>query len=130
MLGSYDAEFAATWGRQSRGLLEEHGRLFGVSVSKDSSAANRWDIAARGGGMQTAGVGGAFTGKGANLLIIDDPVKGFEEANSRSQREKLWHWWRANAYTRLEPGGIAIVIQTRWHERRFGGDDPGHDGRV
>jgi predicted phage terminase large subunit-like protein len=71
--------------------------------------------------MQTAGVGGPFTGKGANLLIVDDPIKGHEEANSKGQREKIWDWWRANAYTRLEPGGIAIVIQTRWHEEDLAG---------
>jgi len=121
MLGSYEADFAASWGRKARTLLEMHGWMFGVSVSKASSAANRWDLQGREGGMQTAGVGGPFTGKGANLLIIDDPIKGHEEANSPVQREKVWDWWRANAYTRLEPGAIAVVIQTRWHSEDLAG---------
>ncbi len=116
MFGSYEADFAAQWGRRSRSLLEEHGHLFGVNVSPASSAANRWDIAGAEGGMQTAGVGGPFTGKGAHLLIVDDPVKGYEEAASETWREKTWEWWLQNAYTRLEPGGAAIVIGTRWHE--------------
>jgi predicted phage terminase large subunit-like protein len=121
MLGSYEADFAASWGRKARELLDTHGWMFGVSVSKASSAANRWDLAGHAGGMQTAGVGGPFTGKGANLLIIDDPIKGHEEANSPVQREKVWDWWRANAYTRLEPGAIVVVIQTRWHEEDLAG---------
>jgi predicted phage terminase large subunit-like protein len=66
--------------------------------------------------MQTAGVGGPFTGKGADLLIVDDPIKGHEEAASETWREKTWEWWLQNAYTRLEPGGTAIIIATRWHE--------------
>ena len=121
LLGSYEADFAASWGRKSRELLEAHGGLFGVQVSAASSAANRWDLGGHEGGMQTAGVGGPFTGKGANLLIIDDPIKGHEEANSPGQREKCWDWWRANAYTRLEPDGIVVVIQTRWHEEDLAG---------
>jgi len=56
--------------------------LFGVGVRQDSHAANRWDIAGHPGGMTTAGVGGAITGRGADLLIIDDPVKSVEEAES------------------------------------------------
>jgi len=117
MLGSYEADFAAQWGRRARNTLEEFGlHLFGVSVAGDSSAANRWGIAGREGGMQTAGVGGPFTGKGADLLIVDDPIKGFEEAASETWRDKTWEWWLQNAYTRLEPGGTAIIIATRWHE--------------
>jgi predicted phage terminase large subunit-like protein len=116
MLGSYEANFAASWGRKARRILEEWGWLFGVSVSKDSSAAERWDIAGREGGMQTAGIGGAFTGKGADLMIVDDPVKGYEQAHSETWRNKTWDWFLADAYTRLSPTGVVIVIQTRWHE--------------
>lgn len=116
MLGSYEANFAASWGRKARRILEEWGWLFGVSVSKDSSAAERWDIAGRDGGMQTAGIGGAFTGKGADLLIVDDPVKGYEQAHSETWRNKTWDWFLADAYTRLSPTGVVVVIQTRWHE--------------
>jgi hypothetical protein len=65
--------------------------------------------------METAGVGGPITGKGADVLIIDDPIKNPEEANSPTQREKIWDWFQTTAYTRLEPGGAIILIMTRWH---------------
>lgn len=64
--------------------------------------------------METAGVGGALTGKGADLLIVDDPIKNAEQANSATYREKMWDWWLSTAYTRLEPDGVALLIQTRW----------------
>lgn len=117
ILSSYEADFAARWGRKARGTIERYGReFFGVRVSQSSSAANRWDIEGDTGGMDTAGIGGAITGKGADLLIIDDPVKNAEDAASETYRERVWDWWRSTAYTRLEPNGAAIVIQTRWHE--------------
>lgn len=116
MLTSYEAEFASKWGRDARNLLEDHGGIFGVQLAGDSSAAHRWEIAGHGGGMVTAGVGGPITGKGANLLIVDDPVKNAEEANSITYRQKAWDWYQSTAYTRLEPKAAVIVIQTRWHE--------------
>ena len=115
ILTSYEADFAASWGRKARDALIEFGSVFGVRVNRDSAAANRWDIYGRAGGMDTAGVGGPITGKGANVLIIDDPVKNAEEANSVVMRDKLWDWYRTTAYTRLEPGGAVILIMTRWH---------------
>ncbi len=66
--------------------------------------------------MMTAGVGGPFTGYGFDLLIIDDPIKNRQEANSPTMRQHLWDWWRSTARTRLEPGGSIIVVTTRWHE--------------
>ncbi len=137
MLASYEAEFAATWGRKARNILEEVGQpIFGVNVADDSRARNLWEarlswtpedddlfdwLAVEGGGMITAGVGGPMTGKGADLLIIDDPVKNREEADSPTYRKRVWEWWQSTAYTRLEPGGIAVVMQTRWHEDDLAG---------
>jgi predicted phage terminase large subunit-like protein len=116
ILTSYEADFAAQWGRKARGVLEEHGpTLFGVRVSKQSSAANRWDLEQRRGGMMTAGVGGPVTGKGADLLIIDDPIKNPAEAHSPIQRQKIYEWYQSVAYTRLSPDGGVLLIQTRWH---------------
>ncbi len=122
ILASHEADFAASWGRRSRDVLEEHGRsLFGVEVRSDSAAANRWDIAGRRGGMITAGVGGTLTGRGCDLLIIDDPHKSAEEAQSQTYRDRVWDWYRAVARTRLEPGASVVVIQTRWHEDDLAG---------
>jgi predicted phage terminase large subunit-like protein len=122
LFSSYEADFAAQWGRKVRDVLEDKGpEVFGISIRRDSSAADRWEIDGRKGGMQTCGIGGPLTGKGADVLIIDDPVKNAEEANSEAIRERNWDWYRAAAYTRLEPGGAVVVIQTRWHESDLAG---------
>lgn len=118
---SYEADFAAQWGYKARNILTEHGHLFNVSVASDSSAKDRWDIAGHTGGMNTAGVGGAITGKGCNILLIDDPVKNAEQANSKTYRDKTYEWYMSTAYTRLEPGGSVVLVMTRWHEDDLAG---------
>jgi len=60
-------------------------------------------------------VGGGITGTGAHLMVVDDPLRGREEAESESQRERVWEWWTSTAYTRLEDGGAVVIIMTRWH---------------
>jgi predicted phage terminase large subunit-like protein len=115
ILTSYEADFAGGWGRKARDLLEQYGSMFGVKVSKRSKAVNRCDIEGREGGMTAAGVGGPITGKGAHLLIIDDPIKNDEEARSPAIRQKQWDSWQSTASTRLRPGALVVVIQTRWH---------------
>jgi len=116
MLTSYEANFARSWGRKARNVLEEFGDdWFGVHVSRDQMSAIDWETN-KGGGMVTAGVGGALTGRGANLLIVDDPIKNAEEAASETIREKQWDWWQSTAVTRIEPGGVAVVMATRWHK--------------
>lgn len=122
ILTAYEAEFAASWGRRARDVLNEYGSsIFGVKVNNKSSAANRWDIKNHHGGMVTAGVGGPITGKGADILVIDDPIKNAEEANSQIYRDKTWEWYQSTAYTRLEPNGAVIIIMTRWHEDDLAG---------
>lgn len=118
MLASYEADFASTWGRKTRDTLEEWGHeWFGVKISKRTSAADMWNLAPPNkGGMYTAGVGGALTGKGANLLIVDDPVKNSADAASDTLRQKQWEWYKSTFRTRLEPGGVILLIGTRWHE--------------
>jgi predicted phage terminase large subunit-like protein len=122
ILTAYEADFAATWGRRARDILNEYGKsVFGVEVNNKSSAANRWDIKNHNGGMVTAGVGGPITGRGADILIIDDPVKNAEEANSQTYRNRTWDWYQSTAYTRLEPNGSIILIMTRWQEDDLAG---------
>lgn len=117
MLGSYEADFAATWGGKVRDTLLEFGPLvYGVEISKSSSAINRWNLEGRKGGMTTAGVGGSFTGRGAHLMIIDDPIKNAKDADSETYRKNLWNWWKTTILTRMEPDGIICVVMTRWHE--------------
>jgi predicted phage terminase large subunit-like protein len=122
ILASYEADFAASWGRKSRDILDEYGKqIYNVQVKSDSSAAKRWDIYRHNGGMNTAGVGGPITGKGADVLIIDDPIKNSEDANSFLKRDKIWEWYLSTAFTRLEPKGAVILVMTRWHEDDLAG---------
>ncbi len=122
ILSSYEADFAASWGRKARDVLTEWGpQLYGVRVRDDSSAANRWDLADHAGGMTTAGAGGPITGRGADVFIIDDPIKNAEEALSPVRREHLWDWFQSTAYTRLEPNGIIVITLTRWHDEDLAG---------
>lgn len=122
MLASYQAGFAATWGRKGRDILEAFGpALYGVRVRADARAQDEWYIAGREGAMYTDGMRGSFTGKGADLLIIDDPIKNQEEAQSEVIRNKHWDWWLSTASTRLHPGAVVIVLLTRWHEDDLAG---------
>lgn len=117
ILVSYEATFAASWGRKARDTLVEFGpEVFGVEINSRSSAADRWDIKGRRGGMYTAGILGGITGKGANVLVLDDIVKNAAEANSEIIRERHWTEFKQTFRTRLEPDGVIFVIGTRWHE--------------
>lgn len=118
MLGTYESGFGRSWGRKVRNTIREHGRALDVHLAEDSQAADKWDTP-QGGGMTTAGKDGGFTGKGANLLLLDDIIKNAEEANSLTIRDKAYEWLKSTALTRLEPNGICIITMARWHE-----DDP------
>jgi len=122
ILASYEHDFAASWGAKARDRFAEWGpTLWRLWLKKDKQAADDWQIAGHSGGMVCAGVGGPIMGRGADLLVIDDPVKSAEEADSETYRSRAWDWYRATAYTRLEPGGALILIMTRWHEDDLAG---------
>jgi len=115
ILTSYEADFAASWGRKARDTLEQFGeRIFGIKVSQKSAAANFWQLENHQGYMATAGAGGPITGKGADLMIIDDPIKNQEEALSVNATQKIIDWYRSTVMTRMAPDGIIIIIMTRW----------------
>lgn len=88
----------------------------GFSIAKDTRAKADWGLAHGLGSMVAAGVGTAITGKGADVLIIDDPTKGIAEAYSETIREKTWQWYLKDASTRLAPGAGILLMATRWHE--------------
>lgn len=113
ILASYEADFAASWGRRVRDTANSLPEL-GVRLRPDTQAANLWQTV-QGGGMVTAGVGGPITGRGADLLIVDDPLKNMEEATSPTIRERIWEWWQTTALTRLEPRASVVILMTRWH---------------
>lgn len=115
ILCSYEATIAQAWGRQVRNLLDENSAELGVELAAGSRSASRWQTA-QGGGMLCAGVGGPITGQGADLMLIDDPVKNRQQANSVLDRNTKDDWYREVVRTRLEPGATVVIIQTRWHE--------------
>ena len=100
---SYNSDLASDFGRDVRNLVAspEYGALFETSLRQDSHAANRWHTNT-GGMYVAAGVGTAVTGRGAHALLIDDPFKDREEADSETIREKVKRWYTSTAYTRLE----------------------------
>ena len=83
-------------------------------IDRDNQNAKGWKTSKKG-GFLPAGVEGPVTGKGAHILIIDDPVKNATEAESETTRESVARWYETTAYTRLAPGGGVLIIQTRWH---------------
>ena len=120
---SYSSDLADDFGRDVRDIVasQEYRNVFEeVSLRRDSKAAGRWNTD-KGGAYLAAGVCKGITGRGANILLIDDPVKDRQEADSETTRESVWKWYRSTAYTRLMPGGAIILIQTRWHEDDLAG---------
>lgn len=117
---SHTQELAERWGRKVRNLMNEHKLILGVGLSDDSHAAGRWETD-QGGDYFAAGVGGAITGRRADLVVIDDPVRSREDVESDLLREKTWEWYFSDLYTRLKPRGRIVLIQTRWHEDDLAG---------
>ncbi len=117
---SHTGELAERFGRKVRNSIVEHGDLLGYGLAGDRKAAGQWETD-QGGEYFAVGVGGAVTGRRADLGIIDDPVKSREEAESATIREKVWDWYRSDFYTRLKPGAAVVVVQTRWHEEDLSG---------
>jgi predicted phage terminase large subunit-like protein len=115
ILTTYEATFAASWGKKVRNILQDNEGELGVRIRQDSSAAAYWNTT-EGGGMMTAGVGGPITGKGAKVAIIDDPHKNWKEAMSGSITKSIQEWYDSTFYTRLEPNGTLIILHTRWTE--------------
>jgi predicted phage terminase large subunit-like protein len=115
---SYAQELSDDFGRKVRNQIQDttFKAVFGnVGLADDSTSAKRFNTQ-KGGAYFAVGVGGAITGRGAHLLIIDDPVKNREEAESETFRRRAWDWYTSTAYTRLMPDGAIVVIMTRWHE--------------
>ena len=129
VIASYSDHLARGTARQARNIIREYGSgatdpltgaplpdRLGLGLADDKSAAANWRVAGHRGGLYAVGVGGSLTGQAAELLIIDDPLKGMTEADSELVRSAVITWWESVAQTRLAPGAPVIVIQTRWHE--------------
>jgi predicted phage terminase large subunit-like protein len=112
---THTGELAVRFGRKVRNLMDtqNYKDLFeGVELQADSKAAGRWETS-KGGEYFAVGVGGAMTGRGADLLIIDDPHSE-QDAMSSLALDNAWEWYSSGPRSRLQPGGAVVVIMTRW----------------
>ena len=94
------------------------------SIDLDRSGAVRWQLAGKENNRASyiaSGIGGGITGEGADLLIIDDPIKNRQDAESETVRDNIWGWYRTVARTRLQPNGAIVLIMTRWHQDDLAG---------
>lgn len=117
IMASYGQELATDFGRKIRNTMgEDQYKAFfpDIELAVDSTAASRFHTN-KGGACYSVGVGSALTGRGGDLLIIDDPHKDREEANSLVMRDRAWNWYSSTFSTRQMPNAVFILIMTRWH---------------
>ncbi len=120
VLGSYGAQYAASWGRASRDTMRRVGpELFGLNVREDVAAANEWkvvDLLGRNtydAGMITAGIEGGVAGRSADIAIADDLIADDASGESPVTKAKVWNWWEAELSARLQKGGKRVMMMTR-----------------
>jgi predicted phage terminase large subunit-like protein len=120
---SYNVSLAMDFSRKVKQIVSDplYGTVFDTKLDPNNQSAESWGVLDNRGGYVAAGIGGPITGKGAHVLLIDDPVKNAEEADSPDTREKVWQWYLSTAYSRLSPGGGVLVIQTHWHDDDLAG---------
>ena len=118
---THTAELAVRFGRKAKNLIDspEYQEVFKTKLQEDSKAAGRWETEG-GGEYFAAGVGGAITGRGADLLIIDDPHKE-QDAMSKEGFDKAYEWYTSGPRQRLQPGGAIVVVMTRWSTKDLTG---------
>jgi predicted phage terminase large subunit-like protein len=120
---AHTAELAVGFGRKVRNLVqsENYQKVFDTKLSSDSKAAGRWNTD-KGGDYFAIGVGGAVTGKGADVLIIDDPHSEQEaRQNNPAVFDGVYEWYTSGPRQRLQPGGAIIIVMTRWAKRDLTG---------
>lgn len=135
MLLTYADGLAEEHSRAARGIVQEFGTgvrdsltggllpdKLGLSLRNDRATAGNWLINEGDGGLVAAGRDATITGRRADLLIVDDPFKNMQEADSEAIRTKVLDWYRSVATTRLSAGASVILIQTRWHPEDLAGE--------
>jgi predicted phage terminase large subunit-like protein len=111
---THTTELALRFGRKAKTLIDspEYQKIFNTRLREDSQAAGKWETE-QGGEYYAAGVGSAITGRGADLLIIDDPHSE-QDAMNPEALEKAYEWYTSGPRQRLQPGGAIVVVMTRW----------------
>lgn len=134
---SHTASLAYTFSRRVRNKISHPRYPFpSVTIAGDKASVQAWDIAGFQGGYMAVGVSGTPVGAGADLILLDDPIRSSADADSENVRAALWEWYQGDIRTRLEPGGSIILTATRWHfddlagrlldEQRHGGESWRH----
>ena len=118
---THTAELAIRFGRKAKNLIDstDYTKIFKTRLQEDSKAAGRWETS-DGGEYFAAGVGGAITGRGADLLIIDDPHSE-QDAMSKTALESAYEWYTSGPRQRLQPGGKIVLVMTRWSQKDLTG---------
>ena len=117
---SHSLGLAQHFSRRARNLIILRSRYLGFDITQSQRAVDTWTTNC-GGDYLAVGVHGAITGRRADLVIIDDPIKSQADAESSRQRDHIWDWYRSDVMTRLKPGGKVVLIMTRWHPEDLGG---------
>ena len=120
IISAYNSHLAELFGRELLGMFKNHAGRYGIELSQSQKSKSEF-VTNRNGSVTAVGVGGSLTGKGADLIIVDDPIKNDAEANSATSRDKIYEWFKATLLTRLEPNGSVILVMTRWHEDDLAG---------
>lgn len=115
ILGSYNQNLANRFSRKVKRIAASR-----LQLASDRKAVEEWETAV-GGGLRAVGVGAGVTGYGADLIMLDDPVKSREEAESETYRNKVWEWFNDDLYTRLHPQAAICLTMTRWHSDDLAG---------
>lgn len=136
ILASYGDDLARKMGRRTRSIVRQkrYKGIFGCELTADSQAAQEFSLT-NGSEYMACGILSGITGNRAHGIIIDDPVKGREQADSPTIRDKTWNAYEDDLKTRLIPGGWIVIIQTRWHEDDLSGrilpeDWKGESGKI
>lgn len=130
---SYGDALAEEHSAAARRMIAENPALVGIELAADKQAVGRWRVAGHRGGMLAGGILSSTTGFGATVLLVDDPVKGAQEADSDAYRRRLTAEFKASLMTRLMPGGSAVLVLTRWHPEDIAGSllaEPGSRWRC
>ena len=135
---SYAASLAQRNGRLAKNTVESdaYRQHYETRLDPSKTAAAEWEVLGHRGGFYGVGVGGGLTGRPADVIVVDDPVKDRAQADSETYRKRDRQWWRDVADTRVHPGTIVIMVMTRWHHADLAGyvlngdeETPG-EGRV
>ncbi|HBK05763.1 MAG TPA: hypothetical protein DDZ81_07835 [Acetobacteraceae bacterium] len=117
---SHSRGLAGHFSRRVRALVLEKQQYLGFGLGGSGRAGDAWSTSA-GGDYLSVGVRGAITGRRADLVIIDDPIRSQADAESKRHRDHVWEWYKSDVTTRLKPGGKVVLIMTRWHPEDLGG---------